>query len=477
MSQRPSSLPQWVRCLSDEEMPVFASTARRIAGISGHTDTPIAELAEVVLQDSAMTAKVLRMANSVYYNPSGNRISTVSRAIVMLGFDVVRAIALSIAMVDTLLRGRQHERVTQEMALSFHAAVQAKAFACVQQRRDTEEVFIATLLYRLGNMAFWCFPHGYERELDDAYGGYGEEAPAENKVLGFTLGDLTAALNREWRLSEMLGRMFEATSKGLEPPSELGLAMQLADVVRDGWDSEPASRVMAEVARLLGKSMDDTRQLLHENAKQASQAAIDFGAVNAARLIPLPQRATPARAQEGAEAAESAGNVVLQLQILRELSTMLAERVDINALLGTVLEGIYRGVGMDRAVFALVSADGKRLTAKYVLGHDRDDVLRCFNLPAADPQSNVLAQVLNGKEPLWLGATGRHWRQYLTPALSDCVGEVDFFAMPISTRAGAKALIYADRGLSRRPLDSASFESFKHFCEQAAIGLMVLGSR
>ena len=57
---------------------------------------------------------------------------------------------------------------------------------------------------------------------------------------------------------------------------------------------------------------------------------------------------------------------------------MLSERVDINALLGMVLEGIYRGVSVDRAVLALTNADGTRLAAKFVLGGD-ERLTKSFN--------------------------------------------------------------------------------------------------
>lgn len=53
-----------------------------------------ADLAEVVLKDHAMTMKVLRIANSARYAVAGNRITTVSRAVVLMGFESVRAMAL-----------------------------------------------------------------------------------------------------------------------------------------------------------------------------------------------------------------------------------------------------------------------------------------------------------------------------------------------------------------------------------------------
>ena len=87
---------------------------------------------------------------------------------VLLGFEEVRSICLSIAVVESMLKGTQKQRVLDEMARSFHAAVQARAFAEQRKDKSPEEVFIATLLYRLGDMAFWAFSGEWAQELDAA---------------------------------------------------------------------------------------------------------------------------------------------------------------------------------------------------------------------------------------------------------------------------------------------------------------------
>lgn len=476
--ERPHKLEQWVRYLSEVEMPVLATTARAIAGISDNVDTSVTDLAQVVLADSSMTARVLRMANSVYYNPSGKTISTVSRAIVMLGFDAVRAIALSIAMVDTFLRGRQHERVTAEMAVSFHAAIQAKAIATYCRDASPEEVFIATLLNRLGHMAFWCFPNGYDDELEQAISVLGDEKIAEREVLTFNLVNLTQALNEEWHLSPLLGRSFSEQGKKEKRTQPLLQAIKLAQAALEGWSSGPARSVIADIAEHTGQSFEDAELMVHENARHAAKTAAEYGAINASRHIPLPKRTIAEVDEERAEASKPVAiDFELQVEILRELSSMLAERADLNSVVGMVLEGIYRAVGMDRAILALVSGDGSYLTAKYALGEDREQILSCFNFPVGHGKDHIIAQALRGTDALWLGKQSRNWRQFHTPPVSDCIGEVDFFGMPIIGKGKAAGLIYADRGLTGRPLDERSFDGFKHFAQQAMIGIAVLGVR
>lgn len=460
---------------------MLAHTARRIAGISSHPDTSVAELAEVILQDSSMTAKVLRVANSVYYNPAGQPISTVSRAIVILGFDVVRTISLSVAMVDTMLRGTQHRRLVAEMARAFHAAVQAKAFVAERGDGNVEEMFIAALLYRLGPMAFWCFPYGLAEAMDEAL-GRGEESPerVEERLLGFTLKRLTAGLNREWHLSELLTDALAGRSGGSPHLRALSLAYDLAVSVERGWRRPEVEQIISGIGEFLGLGVERARTLVHDNTRLAARTAAEYGAVNASRLIPLPPLQEESTGESGAEeegSGAAAPNLALQLDILRELSAMLSEGVDINAALGMVLEGIYRGVGMDRALLALISADGIRLSAKYVLGDDRETLRRCFDFELGMPSRDLLTHILREGRSIWFEREPAAVQALFAPRLVECLGSGDFFAMPVAVGGRPRGLFYADRHLSGAALDETAFAGFRHFCEQAVIALDMLGTR
>ena len=107
-------------------MPVFASTVAALRRIIGDERASASALAQVILKDTPMTTKVLRLANSAYFNHSHQAVNTVSRAIVVLGFNPVAELALSVSLIDSLLAGGLRGRVHIEMARSFHAAVQAR---------------------------------------------------------------------------------------------------------------------------------------------------------------------------------------------------------------------------------------------------------------------------------------------------------------------------------------------------------------
>ncbi|MBI3561718.1 MAG: HDOD domain-containing protein [Gammaproteobacteria bacterium] len=467
-------LKEWVRRISEEEMPVFAHTARSIATASKGLDTPVAELAHLILQDSSMTAKVLRLANSAYYNPSGRPVNTISRGILFLGFDVVRSIALTIAIIDPLIKGLQHEYVVREMARCFHAAVQAKAIAQARGASNNEEVFIAALLYRLGNMAFWCFPCGQANALDNAYQQWDQPEKAENAVLGFNLRQLTQGLNQEWHLSELLKSIL--TAKSTSPEREdLQQAFSLITAVEEGWGSIAAKRCCATIAELVNRSSDETWIMINKAAFEAVQVTREFGIETVGKHIPLPDKSI----QDGHSTVDSEPrpqpDLQLQMGMLRELTAMLHEKADINAVISTVMEAVYRVLGMERTVIAFISPEDGHLRAKYMLGDQKDKLKRGFNFAVAEQSHDFITYVLNQKEGCWLNAKTR---VQLEPLISDdmrqCLGVLEFFIMPIRINHKGRGVVYADCKYSGRSLTDADFQTFVHFSEHITIAFDLL---
>src|SRR5690606_2113837 len=97
-------LDGWIRKLTKQNMPVVGKVIAELNTLTGRDDTDVNQLAEVILRDPNLTSHVLRVANSVYFNHSGSSINTVSRAIVLIGLKGMRAICISLLLIDFLLK-------------------------------------------------------------------------------------------------------------------------------------------------------------------------------------------------------------------------------------------------------------------------------------------------------------------------------------------------------------------------------------
>lgn len=477
----PKGLSGWVEKLGDSGMPVFAHTAKDIAQISNSQETSAAELARVVLQDAAMTAKLLRVANSPVFNPMGKSISTVSRAVVILGFEEVRVICLSIAVVESMLKGKQKQRVIEEMARSFHAAVQARSFAKKRKDKSPEEVFIATLLCHLGDMAFWAFAGESAESLDTALQSRSADDPAkiQKDVLGFVFRDLTLGLSREWKLGELLEASLQGKTDRNPRAGNVTLGYEVARATEKGWQSAEVKQLLGRLSENLYLPVEEVTRLVKANAEEAADTAAFYGADKASNLIPVPGNKRDQQDADEQEASQAEvflqPDPMLQLQILRELSTLMESRPDFNSVLEMVLEGMYRGIGMDRTLFALRTPDHRFLVGRYALGRDNDQLRRKFQFETLPDKPNLFSRVIDSSQAVWLNdETTQELRSLLTPPVLEISAGAAFFVTPIEIRNKVIGVFYADRQPSGRALDDESFSSFKHFAHQGNLALAYL---
>lgn len=99
-------LEAWMATLAEQELPTLNAVVREICELSENEKCRAEDLTKIILRDADLTSKVLKIANSVHYNPAFASIKTVSRAIVHLGFDNLRNITLATTLIENFLKGK-----------------------------------------------------------------------------------------------------------------------------------------------------------------------------------------------------------------------------------------------------------------------------------------------------------------------------------------------------------------------------------
>ncbi len=494
MTDNSTELDKWVERIVDRDMPVFGRTARQLAMLVDDEGRHRSNLIQVVLHDVGLTARVLRLANSAFYNHGNRKMSTVSRAVLVLGVNGIRNICLSIALIDSLLKGQNKEIVAREMGKAFYAAVVAKEVAERHGDPQPEEVFVAALLYRLGEISFRCFGESKVKELDFAISlQNGDRAAAERKVLGFKLTDLTRELAKRWQLGELLEQSLLPEGQQPKRCQSIVLAQRLADAVSEGLDTPQSRLLLKELSDFAGTSLKSVEALVRNASGAAEGRAREYGANSVAAHVPrfidekgtsvtavavTPVEADTEEEEEAAEVEIVKPDPLLQLRVLRELTSAVYEHADFHQILEIVLEGMYRGIGMDLVVFALLTIDRARLKAKFALGADSVRISERMDLEARSDSHNVFSEAIESKHSRWvaLGEGGVTPAQIGKPVI-ELFGSSNFFLAPALVTGRVIGVFYADRRASGRPLDAESFESFKHFALQAEMALDVLARK
>lgn len=464
--KEPRSLDEWTVELRDREMPVFSDTVQSINYIIEDEKKGAMELAPVILQDPNLTAKVLKLGNSIYYNPSRKKMVTVSRAIVVLGVKVIRELTLACSLFEAILSPNNKCRANEEIAKAIHAAVQAKALAIAAKDPSPEEVFIAALLKNIGSIAFWCFCGAQGDKIQALLTkGLSHEA-AERQVLGFKLADLDTSLCKAWNLKGLIEAAIKKGVRDVDPRVKYVLTgYEIVEALREGNGSQSYLLCVEKIAGMTGRSKEAIEADLLKNRDVAANIARHFGAVKASDLIQHEVRQN----SDLATSAQSVDRKLLQFQILQDIATILSGRIDINLLLETVLEGIQRGIGMDRTVFAILTKDKDALLEKVALGWRKDSYLQKIRFELSKIPPNLFFKTIDSHGAYWLDAKDSDDLYAASDIKS--IGKESCFLMAVCSGDKSIGLIYCDRAYSQVELTEDDFNAFKHFVQQANIGL------
>ncbi len=471
--QQTQGIDAWVTRLSRTELPVLSEVMREINRLTSGSDTSVSQLSAVILRDAALTTKVLRVANSAYFNPHGEQdVTTISRAVLKLGFKGIKAISLSVMLIDSLLKKGPKQRMLEWLARGFHAAVQAEQLLGGRDKGMKEDVFIATLLMHVGDMAFWSCRGEQMSELERVLGAQRENGAYEKSVLGTSLKEITRQLARVWELGDTLNEALQDGECDTVAAQAVRLGDEISLAAEAGWDSDALENVLDKVVAFTGQGRDEVRQMLLKGAEDAAAVALNYGANKVCNFIPSTTDAPPRAARQTRVDAQ------LQLSILRELASMINEGVDANTLFQTVVEGIHRGVGFERVALLLIDPKKKILQAKYALGENAVPWREAMQFSMKGEQDNLLAYCVHTRQVVWMRRDNPGQLKHLQDAHSRQVLTVDNCIIA-ALYAGSRqvGVLYADRDGNGDDIEQDQYDSFCHFVQQANMGLAMLAER
>lgn len=185
----------------------FPATVASILRVSQSEKSGAGELAKVIRSDPAMSAEILKIANSVYFSRGGRRILDIKDAVVRIGFVQTKKIAMSLS-VFKIAQNQNYATGFNHNQYWFHClavAIIAEAIAKNSQLISQEEAFITGLLHDLGTLLFNeyfndLFLKVLEKTTDEGI----RFIECEDELLGFNHNDLVAELFSEWKFPDIL---------------------------------------------------------------------------------------------------------------------------------------------------------------------------------------------------------------------------------------------------------------------------------
>ncbi len=187
------------------KLPTLPAIAQEILYIANDESSSISELESIINKDPSITAKVLSISNSAFYR-SLSQITDIRTAIVRIGFDIVKNIALGISLM-TLLCDKKGPQVMDYKRTFTHSLAVGMISTLFSNRLDRSisgEVFTSGLLHDIGFLVLnKFFSDIYIRVIDELQ----KDIPllhAEKNVLKFTHADIGAWLAEKWVLPDTI---------------------------------------------------------------------------------------------------------------------------------------------------------------------------------------------------------------------------------------------------------------------------------
>ncbi len=280
-----AQIQERVRKLVDkvQGLPTLPSMMNNVNQMILNPRTSAKEVAQVIASDPALTSKVLRVVNSSFYG-FPNRITTITHAIVILGFNTVKSIVLSSTIFDVFRRSVKpgdFDR-TEFWKHSIGCGAAAKVLGRRINYPMLEELFIAGLLHDVGKVILDQFlPDSYADVLAFVRSRDCLIVEAEAQVLGLTHADVGAWLFEKWSLS----RALVETTRCHHNPQLAGDHQRFAEIIhladilvralRFGSGGDAKIPAVSESAwRSLGISEAELDELLLQSAAEIDRAMI-----------------------------------------------------------------------------------------------------------------------------------------------------------------------------------------------------------
>ncbi len=470
------------RMRSKSDFPALSSTISEINKVVDSESESANQLTKSILQDFALTNKLLKLVNTVSYGQFGGKINTISKAVVILGFDTVRNVAMTLILLEFLQNKAQAAQLKDDIMGSFFAGIVAAQLSSGRNIKDAEEAMICSMFRNLGKLlaTFYFFEESQEvgrlMELGET------EDKASRKVLGLTYNELGIGIAKSWNFPERLvAGMQKLTGDTIKKPrgelEQLTVTVNLANelcgiaATTEASDKLLALKTLAKryapaapiSEQQLGKALEDGLSelsaragILNLNPAQSplmkrihawsgvreEPEASETSSISMEGITQLGMEMETHDAETGQalpldpEAILSAG--------IQDVTNTLVEDFKLNDVLQMVLETMHRGMGFNHTLIFVRDGKSNQMVARFGFGQNSEEVLKKFRFPLTFAPDVFHLAIEKGADIVIEDVAAANIAAKIPQWHHDAVTSQSFLLLPIIINGKAVGLFYAD---------------------------------
>lgn len=287
------------------DLPIFSASLNKIRRVSKDEDSDAMSLAVEVMKDANLVTKLLQLANSPYYNRGFGKISSVSRSVILLGFETISSLCLTLKLIDSF--NSEHPSVDMNLMLvnAFLTAGMAREVSEKAGIKDVEESYICGLLHGLGEIIVaYALPEKYDdmlrqgRETDVSWG------KIQQQELGGSFYLIGRKLAEQWGFGNSVVKTMNAykktSDKTLRDVADINNALaslshESLDVIyaRNNTSKQGLGDIYQDLADAVGIERNEIEDSMQQTFRTSCDLASDYG-LDVKLLMP------PVRASEDA---------------------------------------------------------------------------------------------------------------------------------------------------------------------------------
>lgn len=242
MIEKPFTEPEgWIQFYGAAQLPALKHTVAELDRLREQADTVNGRvLSSVILKDPLMTMRVLRYIEAHRKQRQHTDITTIERALMMIGIGPFFRDFTDIPVVEEQLAGYPQALLglLKVITRSRKAASWAREWAILRHDLDVDEITVATLLRNAAEILMWCFAPSLALQVKQIQTADKtmRSSAAQQAVYQITLNTLGIGLAKEWRLPELITTLMDPSQSDNPRVRNVVLATDLARHSANGWD-------------------------------------------------------------------------------------------------------------------------------------------------------------------------------------------------------------------------------------------------
>ncbi|MBL4822187.1 MAG: HDOD domain-containing protein [Colwellia sp.] len=462
LKPKPKSAEQWIELITNRELPAITSTAKLLDKFSNDDKSSLPKLSKAILHDQALSSCLLKVANNAQHI-GVNKVTTVSRATVVLGIKTVKNVCLTAKLVDGLLASksldlRVYEKLMQLMANSFFAGMLAKMMVPKYSDETQEEVYLAALLYGIGETAFWSSAGTiadqlvYAADIDSRrFKEYCEQE------IGTTFNTLSRGIAHTWNLSDLLLKALDQPERRTDEVKIVFFADKLStSIAQPGENEEEFTQLLENIAEIMKITVPQLKVRITHTREQAAELLGLYGADVLIDLIKVLPKGSDFNQNIPFVSINQMSKEKVLLNAFIKLTKLMKSSRDINEYLQTTLIDIINAFEFERCCFLMISDDKTQVKSRFVFNSQAqsDPTKITINVRQSD---NAIGRVLDSKMPALINDySHRQWRDIITKELAEFIQDGSLAIIPVNIGNKAIGVVCAQYFTSRQKIDKTS---------------------